>query len=171
MRYQIFHEQTHEMVTGTREGIYDMGFVREDAIGPGLQRAVLGVVGHCLLVPKSFCRECPKSAAAALAEHPVALPVGGRMRENVEKLAGSARIDLNISIGCSSYLHAAQVLESGLCAAVLPELAFASLDMAKYHRIPLPDKYTLCLAWNARNTDTRPQLARLVEMFRVAMAL
>jgi DNA-binding transcriptional LysR family regulator len=171
VRFEIHHEQAREMVTATREGIYDIAFVRKDSLGPGLRYAVLGEIGHSLLVPKGLMRAAPKNAAAVLGTIPMALPVGGKMREIVERMAEKARVRMNVTVGCSSYLQAAQVLQSGMCATVLPDTALASLKPGVFHRIPLPDRFTLCLAWSARNADTRPALARLIEQFREKMAV
>ena len=74
-------------------------------------------------------------------------------------------------IACSSYLQAAQAVQSGMCAAVLPETALASLDTKKVHCLSIPDKFTLCLAWTSRNVDTRPALAELIATLRVNMVL
>lgn len=163
IRFEIHHEQTREIVTATREGIYDIAFVRKDALGPGLRYATLGEIGHSLLVPKALLRSEPKDIASVLETVPLALPVGGMMREGIERLADKARVRMNVSVGCSSYLQAAQVLHSGMCAAVLPDTALAALKSDRFHRLPLRDRYTLCLAWSARNSDTRPALAGLIE--------
>ena len=62
-------------------------------------------------------------------------------------------------------------VQPGMCVAVLPETALASLDAKKLHRLPIPDKFTLCLAWTPRNVDTRPALAELIATLRVNMVL
>ena len=163
IRFEIHHEQTREIVTATREGIYDLAFVRQDALGPGLKHANLGEIGHSFLVPKALVRSKPKNIASVLGAVPLALPVGGMMRERIERIAEKASIRINVSVGCSSYLQAAQVLHSGMCAAVLPDTALSALKSEQFHRLPLQDRYALCLAWSARNADTRPALASLIE--------
>ena len=70
---------------------------------------------------------------------------------------------MKVSVACTSCLHAAKVLESGSAAAVLPDLALPFLDRRKYHALPLPEKFTLCLVWSARNVATRPALGELVD--------
>jgi hypothetical protein len=67
-------------------------------------------------------------------------------------------------------LQAAQVLQAGMCAAVLPDTALAALKTTQFHRLPLTDRFTLCLAWSARNADTRPALAGLIEQMKQRMA-
>ncbi len=163
VRFEIFHEQTREIVTATREGIYDIAFVRKDALSQGLRHAVLCEVGHSLLVPKRLLRNKPKNAASAIGVVPLALPVAGKMREGMERMADKAGVRMAVAVGCSSYLQAAQILESGMCAAVLPDIALTALESKLFHRLPLPDHYSLCLAWSARNADTRPALARLIQ--------
>ena len=163
VRFEIFHEQTREIVTATREGIYDLAFVRKDALGPGLERRVLCEVGHSLLIPKGLLQKKPKSLASALKTVPLALTLGGRMREQLERIAEAGGWRLRVIVGCSSYLQAAQVLNSGMCATVLPDLALPALKLNQFHRSPLPDAYQLCLAWSKRNADTRPALTGLIE--------
>lgn len=163
VRFEIHHEQTSEMVTALREGIYDIGFVRKDALGPGLEYKVLGEIGHTLLVPKSLAKTAPKNIAAVLGTIPMALPVGGHLRGLVDAMAAKARVQMNVAVGCSSYLQSAQVLQSGMCAAVLPDIALPFLKHTDFHRFPLPNRYTLCLAWSARNAATRPALEELIQ--------
>ncbi len=163
VRYEIHHEQTREIVTATREGIYDIAFVRKDALGAGLRHATLGEIGHSLLVPKALLRAKPQDIATVLGTVPMALPVGGKMRETIEKMAEKAKVRMNVAVGCSSYLQAAQVLQSGMCAAVLPDTALCDMKTSSLHRLPLRERYTLCLAWSARNADTRPALAELIQ--------
>jgi len=171
VHFEIFHEQTREMVAGTREGTYDLAFVRKDALVPGLKHAELGEIESCLFIPKTLIKIPPKSAADALSTLPMALPIGGRMRDTLEKLAATKGLPPRVVIACSSYLQAAQAVQSGMCAAVLPETALASLDEKKVHRLPIPDKFTLCLVWTPRNVDTRPALAELIATLRVNMVL
>lgn len=169
IRFEIYHEQTREIVTTTREGIYDLAFVRKEALGPGLRHATLGEIGHSLLVPKGLLRTEPKDVVSVLEKVPLALPVGGKMRESIERIAEKAKVRMNVSVGCSSYLQAAQVLQSGMCAAVLPDTALSALKLERFHRLPIRDRFTLCIAWSARNADTRPALAGLIELLTAKM--
>lgn len=169
VRFEIFHEQTREMVAGTREGTYDVAFVRKDSLVPGLRHAVLGEVGHSLFIPISLARKTPKSVADALAAVPMALPIGGWMRDKIERMAGAR--PLRIALACTSYLQAAEAVRSGMCAAVLPDTALASLQGQRLHRLPLPDRFNLCLAWTPRNVDTRPSLVELIDMLKKTMAI
>lgn len=171
IRFEIHHEQTREIITATREGIYDIAFVRKDALGTGLRHATLGEIGHSLLVPKTLLRTEPKGILSVLGTVPMALPIGGKMRESIDKMADRGKVRLNVAVGCSSYLQAAQVLQSGMCAAVLPDTALSALKPGQFHRLPLRDRYTLCLAWSARNADTRPALAGLIAQLTETMAL
>lgn len=164
VRFEIYHEQTHDMVSATREGTYDIAFVRRDALIEGLSHSVLGEIGHSLFIPKRLAKVAPDSVAIAMANLPMALPIGGKMREIMERKAEKAGQKLDVAVACSSYLQAAQILESGMCAAVLPDTALSALNVSRLHRIPIPDRYTLCLAWSARNADTRPALAGLIAL-------
>ncbi|MBU6181439.1 MAG: LysR family transcriptional regulator [Verrucomicrobia bacterium] len=165
VRIEIHHEQTREMATATREGTYDIAFIRQDALLPGLKSKVLRKVGHTFLVPKALSPKPPRELARALESFPAALPIGGRMREALARIAAKRGRELHVSVACTSYLHAAKVLESGTAAAVLPDLALPFIDRRKYHALALPEKFTLCLVWSGRNVATRPALAELVEVF------
>jgi DNA-binding transcriptional LysR family regulator len=165
VRIEIHHEQTREMAAATREGTYDIAFIRQDALLPGLKSKALRKVGHTFLVPKALSPKPPRELARALEAFPAAVPIGGRMREALARIAAKRGRELHVSVGCASYLHAAKVLESGTAAAVLPDLALPFIDSRKYHAVALPEKFTLCLVWSGRNVATRPALAELVEVF------
>ncbi|MEI6279094.1 MAG: LysR family transcriptional regulator [Verrucomicrobiota bacterium] len=169
VKFEIFHEQTREMVAGTREGTYDVAFVRKDALAPGLKHAVLGEIGHSLFIPVSIAKKAPKSVGDALATVPMALPIGGWMREKIERMAGAR--PFRVTLACTSYLQAAEAVRAGMCAAVLPDTALSSLQGQRLHRLPLPDRFTLCLAWTPRNVDTRPALGELIATLKAKMAV
>ena len=162
VRFEIHHEQTREMVNATREGIYEIAFVREDAVPAGMESASLGTVGRSLLIPKALAPERPKTLSTALTSVPLALPIAGSVRESAEQRAAKTGKPLKIALGCTSYIQAARALETEACGTVLPDLAKPSLKLEKFHVFALPEKYNLCMAWSKRNTDTRPQLLSLI---------
>ena len=90
------------------------------------------------------------------------IEVGRRIWELMDDLALQGGLRLNVQVACSSYLRAAQLVESGICAAALPDLAKESLGPDPHHWLPIPYRYSLCLAWSARTTGTRPALIRLI---------
>jgi DNA-binding transcriptional LysR family regulator len=163
VRIEIHHEQTREMATATREGTYDIAFLREDAVLPGLKKKMLRKVGHSLLVPKKISPKRPRDLVAALANLPTALPIGGRMREYLNELAAHSGTSFQPTVACTSYLHAARILEAGYAGAVLPDLALPFLDAAQFHSLRLPETFNLCLAWSGRNASTRTALVELIE--------
>ena len=171
VRFEIHHEQTREMVNATREGIYDIAFAREDAIPKGMKRASLGSVGRSFFIPKALAPTRPKTLAAALVSIPLALPVGGSVREKAEQLAAKTGKPLRIVLGCTSYIQAARALETESCGTVLPDLAKPSLKLEKYQIFALPEKYNLSMAWSKRNTDTRPQLYSLIGTMQSVLKL
>lgn len=80
------------------------------------------------------------------------------MREKIESYAARQGGLPKIAVTCTSYLQTAQLVQFGMCAAVLPDTAASSLIGLPIHRLKLKERYTLCLAWTARNADTRPAL-------------
>jgi len=164
VRFEIHHEQTREMVSTVREGTYDLAFIREDSIQNGLRHAPLGDFGHSIFIPASLLKRPPKCVSEIPLSLPMALPIGGRLKEQVEKFFDRAGTSIQTAVACSSYLQAANLVRSGTCAAALPDLALAEMSGVEVHRIPVPVKLTLCLAWTARNADTRPALSDLIEV-------
>ncbi len=169
VKFEVFHEQTRAMVAGTREGTYDVAFVRNDSLVPGLKHAVLGEIAHSLFIPTGLAKTMPKSLGDALATIPMALPIGGRMREAIERMAGAR--PLRVTLACTSYLQAAEAVRSGMCAAVLPDTAASSLQGQRMQQIPIPERFTLCIAWTPRNVDTRPALVDLIATLKVKMKI
>lgn len=163
VRFEIHHEQTRGSVTTTREGTYDIAFVREEALDAGFSRVNLGKVGYSLFVPRSLLKKAPNDVNDALASAPLALPVGGQLRESIDSLAAKNGYSIDVAVGCASYLQAAKLMESGMCAAVLPDLALAAIDLRTVYRFAVASPYNLCLAWSARNADTRPALGKLIQ--------
>lgn len=169
VRFEIHHEQTRDMVTGVREGIYDVAFVRKEALVPGLKHTVLGEITHSIFVPKALCKTPPKSAVETLVSLPLALPIGGVMREKIESFAARQGGIPKVAVACTSYLQAAQLVQSGMCAAVLPDTADLIMKGLPIHRVKLNERYTLCLAWTARNADTRSALVDLTKVLAETM--
>jgi DNA-binding transcriptional LysR family regulator len=169
VKFELFHEQTRDMVAGTHEGTYDVAFVRKDALVPGLKHAALGEIGHSLFIPFTIVKKAPKSFKDALATVPLALPIGGRLREIIDRMAGDQ--PPRVMLACTSYLQAAEAVRSGMCAAVLPDTATSSLQGQRLHRLSTPERFTLCLAWTARNVDTRPALGALIETLKKGMKI
>lgn len=89
----------------------------------------------------------------------------------MERLAEESGHTLEVAVACSSYLQAAQILASGMCAAVLPDTALSWLDVSLLHRLPVPERFTLCLAWSARNVGIRPALEDLIALLGEKMRI
>lgn len=81
------------------------------------------------------------------------------------------RHDVGITTDLTSHVRAAEAVCSGLCAAVLPQIALVTLDPKSVHRLPIPDTFTLCLAWTARNAGTRPARVELIGEIESRVAL
>ena len=163
VRFELHHEQTRMMVAATREGFYDAALVRGDALDPGFRRQRLGRVGYSLAIPRTLSPSRPWSAAKALVSLPLALPVGGSLRNQIESLAARSGKAIRLAVATTSYMQAAELVRTGTCAAVLPDISTANFPSGSLHTLPLSISYELCLAWTARNADTRPALASVLE--------
>lgn len=163
IHFELHHQQTREMVTGTREGTYDLGVVRKDALIPGLDHARIATMTYSLLIPKSLTPRKPSSLAKALESAPLALPIGGKLRSSLEATMEKAGKTLRVVLGCSSYLQAFHLLRDEQCAVALPGLALRELDLAEFHQLPITPPVHLVLAWTPRNAETRPALRHLID--------
>jgi hypothetical protein len=81
----------------------------------------------------------------------------------VAKLAASSGTSFQPTVDCTSYLHAARIIEAGYAGAVLPDLALPFFDAAEFHSLRLPETFNLCLVWSGRNASTRTALVELIE--------
>jgi DNA-binding transcriptional LysR family regulator len=164
VRFRLFHEQNRDMISGIREGVYDVALVRKDEVGVGLRYADLGVIRYVLVIPKSLAQEKPSSFTTALASMPLALPIGGRVREYVGQQ--NPRKGLKIVLEGTSYFHLREAIRSGWCAGIIPEIGANDLPSSGFHCLACALKYQLCLVWTSRNVSTRPALEKLIFTLR-----
>ncbi|MCH8474015.1 MAG: LysR family transcriptional regulator [Opitutales bacterium] len=165
VRWQLQHEQTREMLRKVQEGIADVAVVRKQGPDlPGLQTAALGNLTYSLYLPLDKAGELPRkcSLARALTSCPLALPIGGSMRERIERLAARVSQPLKVVFEGSSYLQTSGALRSGASAAVLPDIAISAGERPLYRRIPVPDTVPMVLMWRNRSAERNPRLALLI---------
>lgn len=166
IRVHLQHEQTREMVRQVQEGLFDLAVVRQQGSGlAGLESASLGKLTYGLYVPPptSPFRPTKGGLGQALTSHPLALPIGGSMREKIEGLAAKTKKPLNVILEGSSYMQALEALRSGACAAVLPDLALPRDERQHYLRIPIPGNVEIALIWRKRTAERNPRLALLTK--------
>ena len=166
LRMQLQHEQTREMIRQVQEGIFDLAVVRKEGSPlTGLESAPLGNLTYSLFIPKSLSKSLPSRCRLprALTSLPLALPVGGSMRQRIEQIAAQEKKPLTVLLECSSYMQAAEALRSGPCAAILPDMAISEPEQSHYQRIPLSENIPISLIWKKRSAERNPRLAQLIK--------
>ena len=93
------------------------------------------------------------------------------MRESIDRLVAGRRLSPKVVVACSSFLQAAELVRTGVAAAALPDTALPAIQGPAIHTLRLPEQFALCLAWTARNADTRPALAGLLAAMQETMRL
>ena len=169
------HEQTAAIIRGVAEGIFDIGFVRDTPLPSTLKRKSLGGAGFALFVPKAMASRYNAADATAWMRLPLALPIGGTLRETVDKIALKHGIALSPALTCDSYVQASAAVGSGAVAAILPVIAAQSLLPRGAQMIHLPELGTkspkTLMIWNQRATATRASLATAVEVLPELLAM
>jgi DNA-binding transcriptional LysR family regulator len=164
VEFDLHHEQTRESIEHLGSGSRDFAVIREQPMGRQFASAPLGIVTFDLFIPEKFGK--PRDLRKALRDLPLALPIGGSLREAILLYAGT----LNPShLGTTGFLNAVASVRAGNYAAILPSIANHALR-ERIHRIPIPAKIVpprqMILAWSRRNAATRPAVASAVDCLR-----
>lgn len=128
--------RSRDLVEALLDRQVDLGLVRSTAVGRGLKSRKLLDVGYALFVPEHLGRG--GEAREILRTAPVATVAGGEFRDQLRTAAGRSRLELNIVLECPSFGMAARAVRQGSHAAILPEIAAASLGGAKVKKVALP---------------------------------
>jgi DNA-binding transcriptional LysR family regulator len=104
-------------------------------------------------------------AAAVFRAMPLAVYWGeSEFNRALADLANLLGVELDARVKCESFLEAARMLQLGRVAAILPDLASQELDRVRFHvfgrDLLKHAQRTIVLAWNKRNLEVRPSLAR-----------
>jgi DNA-binding transcriptional LysR family regulator len=162
--FHLLHESEADMIEHLQDGRLDLAIISKQPLGRQFASSPLGVLDFALYVPKSFKKV--KNLKEALRQYPLALPVGGRVRESI--LAHSGCI-LNTSLGTSGYSAALSAVRSGSYAAVLPLIAASELEK-DVQKITVPEsvvpKRPVIMAWKRRAASTRPVLQSAIAELR-----
>lgn len=162
----IQHEQTTAIIRGVLEGSHDIGFLRETALPRTLGRKSLGGAGFALFVPKPLAGRVNAKDAGSWLRLPLALPIGGSLRESVDRLATKYGITLAPALTCDSYVQAAAAVESGAVASILPVIAARALVHHGVQRIVVPElsarSLRTMMIWSKRTAATRASVESAV---------
>ena len=161
--------RTREIVSGLQEMSLDFGICRRDAVPRNLKWKPLGQVKYALYAPRELLpRKNVPPLSWVLQNLPVAKQSGdrqvGRVLEEVSEKIGTP---LDILLECESFPHAMRALQSGACAAILPQIAGRDLDPARHVEITSPHFRALdrqmVLTWNPRTLQLRESADRLCQ--------
>lgn len=151
--FDLLHESEADMIEHLQDGRLDLAILSKQSLGRQFESSPLGVMEYALYVPKRLGRA--KNLKDALQRFPLALPIGGRVRDAILAHCGCI---LNTFLGTTGYSSAIAAVKAGRHAAVLPVMAAAELDKDVL-RFSVPDsvipKRPIVLAWKKRTAGTR----------------
>jgi len=154
--YSLLDWRTGDIVRGLLEHTVDFGIIRRSALVHPLKFHSLGEIRYRLFAPKTESND-PTAM-------PLAISIGGEFMEAFELATAKLRKRPNIVFRCTSFTQAAQMVRSGVAAAVLPHIAAAYFDKRVAVHDPSwlrPIKRELGLAWHRRVLDVRPDSLKL----------
>ena len=164
IEFDLHHERQAEMIGHLQEGSLDLAIIAKEPMGRQFATAPLGAIDYALYIPKKLGGG--SNLRHALRQVPLAMPIGGRVRDAVIKYAGELRAG---TLGTTGYLNAVASVKAGHYASVLPTLAAHDLGNAvRCIRIPesvIPTR-RIVLAWKKRTADTRPAVEKAIRYLR-----
>lgn len=170
---RIMNLSSTEIAGGLADGTLDLGIVRAGAVPGRIKTAPLGNMQFALFIPLRLLggKRPADFTPSMISRLPFAVLEGeGAFRLELGRLAKRAKVNLDFQIELSSFPLVAKAVQTGSCAAVLPELArgeFSSAEVAEVRPDWLrPMSRELVLAWNPRLARIRTALGGAVAGFR-----
>jgi DNA-binding transcriptional LysR family regulator len=171
----LLNKRTHDIVRDLQELKLDIGIVRADAVEGRLKTAAFCRLDYGLFVPEAWTRGVSDAELLKrLSDRPFALMADGTFRQQFDEVARREKMRVRVAVSCSSFTQAAELLESGEFAAVLPTTCIHRLHAQSSRQVTLPGLARcgrkLVLAWNPRLTTVRPVVDQAVEILKSAVA-
>ena len=168
VEFDLHHERQAEMIEHLQEGSLDLAIIAKESLGRQFATAPLGAIDYALYIPKKLGGG--SNLRHALRELPLAMPIGGRVRDALIKYAGELK---GGTLGTTGYLNALASVKAGHYASVLPTLAASDLG-ATVRSIKIPEtiipKRQIVLAWKRRTAATRPAVEAAIVHLKVLLA-
>ena len=168
VEFDLHHERQSEMIEHLQDGSLDLAIIAKETLGRQVATCSLGSLAYALFIPKNLASV--SNLRQSLRELPLALPIGGRVREAVIKYAGELKVG---TLGTTGYLNALASVKAGHYASVLPTLAASDLG-ATVRSIKIPEtiipKRQIVLAWKRRTAATRPAVEAAIAHLKVLLA-
>lgn len=155
--FSLLDWRTGDIVRGLLDHTVDFGIVRKSALTHLLKFHSLGEITYRLFTPKTESSRDPNTI-------PLAISIGGEFLEAFDQATAKLRNRPNVVFRCTSFTQAAQMVRSGVAAAVLPHIAASYFDDSVTVSCPpwlRAIKRELGLAWHRRVLDVRPGSGRL----------
>ena len=177
VRFVTVNLRAQDIVRQLGNGRVDIGIVRGNAVGSGLETAPLGRLDYCAVVPAALVKgRARPSLKEVLADIPMAVQVSdGQFNRRLREIASEMGLAFRPALACQSFPQAASAVKSGMFAAILPRLAMEDLPGKTY--VPA-DKGALdrlqrdiVLAWNPRTARVRPHATRLLDQMQGLLSL
>lgn len=168
VEFDLHHERQAEMIGHLQDGSLDLAIIAKEPLGRQFATAPLGAIDYALYIPKKLGGG--SNLRHALRELPLAMPIGGRVRDALIKYAGELK---GGTLGTTGYLNALASVKAGHYASVLPTLAASDLG-ATVRSIKIPEtiipKRQIVLAWKRRTAATRPAVEAAIVHLKVLLA-
>ena len=168
VEFDLHHERQSEMIEHLQDGSLDLAIIAKEPLGRQFATCPLGSLAYALFIPKNLASG--SNLRQSLRELPMALPIGGRVRQAVIKYAGELK---GRTLGTTGYLNSLASVKAGHYASVLPTLAASDLGaavssiMIQESIIP---KRQIVLAWKRRTAATRPAVEAAIAYLKVLLA-
>jgi DNA-binding transcriptional LysR family regulator len=89
VEFDLHHERQAEMIEHLQDGSLDLAIIAKEPLGRQFATAPLGAIDYALYIPKKL--GVGSALRHALRQVPLAMPIGGRVREAVIKYAGELK--------------------------------------------------------------------------------
>jgi DNA-binding transcriptional LysR family regulator len=172
--------RSRSVVDAVRDGRFDFGVVREDAIPKQARSSMISLLklSFHLCIPKCLIKRGTPVRDLSKPSVWQTLPFtagneGGQMDAAIRDAMSDAGVDFRPVVECYSTLQSRQLIQRGECAGILPSLGVAGLSVKDIHIIefaPLKNYGRhLVLHWNERQMRRRGVEATAIK--QVAKAL
>lgn len=166
LHFSLYDTRSRDIVNGLLDHRFDFGFVRKSAVVEPLKYTPLGKIGYALYEPADWAKKRPQTAKLAVTE-------GVEFLKELGQAAAQKKKTLTPTHLCTNFTQAAQLVRSGVAAAILPVVAEIALkDCATRIELPWLSKYRreIGIAWHERLLDTRPKAKGLLEQLKTHMS-
>jgi DNA-binding transcriptional LysR family regulator len=162
LHFSLFDTRSRDIVSGLVDHRFDFGFVRKSAVVAPLKYTPLGKIAYALYEPLAWKNKRPQPSHLAVTE-------GVEFLKELGRAAAQKKKSLTPTHLCTNFTQAAQLVRSGVAAAILPVVSEIALgDCATRIELPWLSKYRreIGIAWHERLLDTRPKAHDLLEALK-----